>query len=140
MTTQHLCPKTIQTSAENLQWFCHGQAKRNGWWTDMTSGQDLTSKGYPLVRPIKNVGEQMSLLHTEVSEATEGDRRNKMDDHLPHRTSLEVELADVVIRVFDLSGGWHLDVAGAIAEKLIFNATRIDHTIESRRAVNGKKF
>ena len=106
----------------------------------MTSGQDLTSKGYPLVRPIKNVGEQMSLLHTEVSEATEGDRRNKMDDHLPHRTSLEVELADVVIRVFDLSGGWHLDVAGAIAEKLIFNATRADHQVENRRALGGKKF
>jgi len=53
---------------------------------------------------------------------------------------LEVELADAVIRIFDMSGGLGLDVAGAIAEKLIFNATRIDHTIESRRAVDGKKF
>ena len=135
-----LCTTTIKTAGETLQWICHGQAKKNGWWSDMTSGADLTSKGYPLVRPVKNVGEQMALLHTEVAEATEGDRRNRMDEHLPHRTSLEVELADVVIRVFDLSGGWGLDVAGAIAEKLQYNSTRKDHTIESRRAVDGKKF
>ena len=106
----------------------------------MLTGADLTSKNYPRQQPIKNVGEQMSLLHTEVSEATEGHRRLKMDDHLPHRTSLEVELADVLIRVFDLSGGYGLDVAGAMAEKLAYNAQRQDHKVENRRAIGGKKF
>lgn len=62
------------------------------------------------------------------------------DMKLPHRTMLEVELADCVIRIFDMSGGLGLDVAGAIAEKLAFNATREDHQLESRRALGGKKF
>ena len=45
-----------------------------------------------------------------------------------------------VIRIFDMSGGLGLDVAGAIAEKLAFNASRADHKVENRQAVVGKKF
>ena len=140
MNTSNLCDMTIKTSAENLQFFCHGQAKRNGWWTDMTTGQDLTSKGYPLIQPAKNVGELLCLVHSEISEAMEGHRKLLADDHLKGRTMLEVELADAVIRIFDMSGGLGLDVAGAIAEKLQYNAQRADHKIDNRRAVGGKKF
>lgn len=132
--------QTIITAGKDLQWFCHGQAKHNGWWTELGTGQDLTSKGYPKIQPNKNVGELLCLVHSEVSEAMEGHRKLLMDDKLPHRTMLEVELADVVIRVFDLSGGLDLDVAGAIAEKLAYNAKRADHQIENRRAEGGKKF
>ena len=106
----------------------------------MTSGQDLTSKGYPLIAPTRNVGELLCLVHSEISEAMEGHRKLLKDDKLPNRSMLEVELADAVIRIFDMSGGLGLDVAGAIAEKLQYNATRQDHTIESRRAADGKKF
>ncbi|MDE3021937.1 MAG: hypothetical protein KGI54_08765 [Pseudomonadota bacterium] len=123
-----------------MQFFCHGQARENGWWTDITTGQDLTSKGYPKINPTKNVGELLALVHSEVSEAMEGHRKLLMDDKLPNRTMLEVELADAVIRIFDMSGGLGLDVAGAIADKLEFNASRQDHRVESRRAVGGKKF
>ena len=140
MTIHNICNQTVKTSAENLQWFCHGQAKRNGWWTDMTSGQDMTSKGYPLIKPTRNVPELLCLVHSEISEAMEGHRKLLSDDHLKHRTMLEVELADAVIRIFDMSGGLGLDVAGAIAEKLAYNSTRADHKVENRRAVGGKKF
>lgn len=139
MTTK-LCPLTIQTAAENLQFFCHGQAKGNGWWHDMVSGQDLTSKGYPLIAPTRNVGELLCLVHSEISEAMEGHRKLLSDDKLTHRSMLEVELADAVIRIFDMSGGLGLDVAGAISEKLQYNASREDHKVVNRRAVGGKKF
>lgn len=140
MSIHKIHPATVKESAENLQWFCHGQAKKNGWWTDMRSGADLTSKGYPLVQPTKNVGELLCLVHSEISEGMEGHRKLLQDDHLPHRTMLEVELADAVIRIFDMSGGLGLDVAGAISEKLIYNQTRADHKIENRRDLGGKTF
>lgn len=140
MSITHIHTATVKESAENLQFFCHGQAKKNGWWTDMTTGQDLTSKGYPLIAPTRNVGELLCLVHSELSEGMEGHRKLLQDDALPHRTMLEVELADAVIRIFDMAGGLGLDVAGAISEKLIFNQTREDHKPENRRATNGKKF
>jgi len=45
------------------------------------------------------------LVLTEIAEATEGARKDLMDDHLPHRKMEEVELADALIRVLDL-GEW----------------------------------
>lgn len=130
---------TIKIAGQDLTYFCHGQAKANGWWTDMTSGQDMTSKGYPKIQPIKNVGELIALA-SELSEALEAHRKLQMDDKLTDRNGLEVELADCVIRIFDISGGLGLDVAGAIASKLLFNANRSDHKIANRRDVGGKRF
>lgn len=103
------------------------------------TGQDLRSTGYPKVLPAVNVGEKLMLVTTEVAEAMEGYRKMQMDDHLPHRSMLEVELADAVIRIFDLAGGLDLDVAGAITEKLVYNGTREDHKVKNRLAVGGKK-
>ena len=45
------------------------------------------------------------LVITEIAEATEGARKDLMDDHLPQRKMEEVELADTLIRVLDL-GEW----------------------------------
>ena len=70
----------------------------------------------------------------------EGYRKNLMDDKLPHRSMLEVELADAVIRIFDMCGGLGLDLSGAIYEKLEYNQNRLDHKIENRLKENGKKF
>ena len=79
-------------------------------------------------------------MHSELSEAMEAVRKSKMDDHLPHRLGVEVELADAVIRIMDYAGARGLDIGGAMAEKLAYNATRADHTAAARIADGGKRF
>ena len=63
-----------------------------------------------------------------------------MDDKLPHRKMVEVELADAVIRIFDLAGAMEMDLGGALVEKLVYNTSREDHKKENREAAGGKKF
>ncbi|MBP8006776.1 MAG: hypothetical protein KAZ18_07780 [Acinetobacter sp.] len=116
----------------------HEQNVQAGWWTDLNTGESLTSKnGEPAKR---NIPEMLCLIHSEISEAMEGHRKNLMDDKLPHRSMLEVELADAVIRICDMAGGLGLDLDSAINEKLEFNKKRADHKIENRLTENGKKF
>ena len=86
------------------------------------------------------VAEKLCLTHSEISEAMEGHRKGLMDDKLPHRPMIEVELADAVIRIADLAGALGLDLGGAIAEKMAFNAVRPDHKPEARAAAGGKAY
>lgn len=109
---------------------CHDASVKGGWWHDIKTGEPLS----------RNVGELLCLIHSEISEAMEGHRKNKMDEHLPHRLSIEVELADALIRIADLAGGLDLDLGGAVAEKLEFNAQRADHKREARLAPGGKAY
>lgn len=109
---------------------CHGISKESGWHTNLETGEPL---------PV-NVPEKLLLIHSEISEATEGFRKDLFDDHLPNRKMLEVELADAAIRIFDLAGALNLDLGGAIAEKLAYNVNRSDHKLENRKADKGKKF
>lgn len=111
---------------------CFGLAFQSGWWNNLQTGEDL--------RGNRNVPELLCLIHSEVSEAMEGHRKNLMDDKLPHRKMIEVELADAAIRIFDMAGGMGYDLAGAIAEKLQYNASRADHKPENRKLDDGKKF
>jgi hypothetical protein len=87
-----------------------------------------------------NVGERIALMHSELSEAFEGFRKNKMDDHLPHRLSIEVELADAVIRILHFASDHDMDIGGAVVEKILYNRVREDHTDTARSAPDGKKF
>lgn len=45
-----------------------------------------------------------NLIHSEVSESLEGDRKSLKDDHLPHYDQAFAELADVAIRTLDYLG------------------------------------
>ena len=93
--------------------------------------------GEPIVR---NTGEWFMLIVSELSEAFEGARKNLMDDHLPHRRAVEVELGDALIRLLAYAAREGLDLDGAVDEKLTYNDTRKDHTREARLAPNGKKW
>ncbi len=104
-----------------------------GWWVDPVTGEDLLSNPYV-------IGTKLMLVVTEIAEATEGFRKNLMDDKLPHRSMVEVELADALIRILDLAGALGCDLGGAIEEKRDFNAVRPDHKKEDRVKENGKKF
>ena len=66
----------------------------------------------------------IALMHSELSEALEADRKDLMDDKLTHRKGLEVELADAVIRIMDFTQGKDMDLDNTIAEKLAYNTTR----------------
>jgi hypothetical protein len=112
---------------------CHGASKEAGWWEDPKTG--ATIKENPLC-----FSNKLCLIHSEISEAMEGDRKNKMDDKLPHRPMREVELADALIRIFDTAGGYGMDLAGAVAEKMAFNAVRPDHKVENRIKEDGKQY
>lgn len=113
----------------HLQRMVYDLNVKAGWWSDLETGE-------PKVR---NDGELLMLMVTELAEAMEGVRKNLMDDKLPHRKMVEVELADTIIRILDYAGGRNLDVAGALIEKLAFNQTREDHTRAARLGPNGKK-
>ena len=119
----------IQSAVLLLQDYCHGQARAAGWWTDLNSGKDKE----------RNIGEALMLVTTELAEALEGHRKSLHDPHLPKRDNYTVEVADALIRLFDLAGGTCIDLPGACEEKMQYNARRADHKLENRRLPGGKK-
>src|ERR1700688_3294427 len=51
---------------------CHSVANASGWWKDAKTRQPIE----------RNFGELIALIHSELSEALEGDRKNLMSDHI----------------------------------------------------------
>lgn len=120
----------VEDFASYLKNVCYGEAFKAGWHTDLKTGELLD----------RNRAEMLCLIHSEISEAMEGERKGLMDDHLPSRPMAEVELADAVIRIMDYAGRWGYDIGGAMADKIRYNRSRADHKIENRQKDGGKKF
>lgn len=129
----------ITVAGNGLVTECHGRSAAAGWWKTK-QGTDMLAPDFDPEFKKNIMGTKVALIHSEVSEALEGYRKDKADEHLPHRKSVEVELADAVIRICDMAGALGLDLGGAIAEKLAYNDVRADHKPEARAAVGGKAF
>lgn len=88
---------------------CHEIAKSKGWWDSE-----------------RNTGELHMLMVTEIAEATEEYRSNRPAIYLAgdEPCGEAIELADVVIRIFDYFGhnGW--DMEEALTMKIEYNKTR----------------
>ena len=108
--------------------------------------QNNVAKGFWEEKETKNVGEVLMLVVSELSEALEAHRKNKFsepferfnwfDDWSEERSSdrinfqdyikdsFEDEIADAVIRLFDLAEGFRIDLEKHIRMKLNYNKTR----------------
>lgn len=91
---------------------CHASAKKKGWYDG--PGE-------------RNIGEQLMLVVTEVAEAMEDLRDGKMAisyDENRKPTGFPIEIADVMIRLFDLAGYLRIDLDDAVDTKIAYNETR----------------
>ena len=88
----------------------HETAKSKGWWNER-----------------RTFAEIVALIHSELSEALEEYRKfwfldyQKLDDKPLGVTS---ELADVLIRIFDIAEKENLPLARILIEKMEYNKTR----------------
>lgn len=96
------------------------------WWTNIETGEPL----------ILNLGERCMLVTSELSECLEAERKNLMDDHLPHRKGAEVEMADTVIRLLDMYGAEQGATFPPIKRSSVDDSLYIKYTSERANAMD----
>lgn len=113
-------PDAADASLSVYQDAAHATARAKGWWA-----AHMTPSG--IVMTPHDVLAMLMLITTEVAEAAEdvrtGDMLTKFEqDGKP--VGFPSELADIVIRVFDLAGGLGIDLQHELALKMMHNTTR----------------
>lgn len=97
----------ILATIEHLQSLIHSWNRVQGFWESQP-----------------NFGEKIALVHSELSEALEGNRLSAESDKLPGFRSEEEELADALIRILDMAGGFNFALGSAFVAKLRVNLKR----------------
>lgn len=105
---------------KELLFIAHHTSKDKGWW-------DEQDGNHPYELSTERIASKICLMHSELSEALEEVREDRLnswyqDNGKPE--GLPAELADVVIRIFDLCGAMDIDLEKAIVEKMLYNMTR----------------
>lgn len=145
----------ISNAVEALVGACHGASYNAGWWTgpakldvrQLLRDPENSQLGPDLGPWVAGAvfSQKLTLIHSEISEAMEGDRKSLPDDKLPQYPMRVVELADALIRCADLAGCIIPPDAGytfgdVVAAKMAYNSTRADHKPEARAAAGGKAY
>lgn len=100
------------------------------WWTDLRTQLPKD----------RNIGELLMLVTSELAEAMEGHRKNLNDDKLLKYKMFDVEIADALIRLFDIGAHLCPKLGLILVDKLVYNLQRSDHKPENRLQENGKKY
>jgi len=91
-----------------------------GFWEDTITA----AKENSLAINKAYTAQKLMLIVSEVSEALEADRKDLMDTYLPEYKGLHVELADALIRILDMCGGYNIPIGEIVEAKLEYNASR----------------
>jgi len=117
-------PKSMKDWAEDV----HALARKKGWWTEYMVSRD-NGRGGMRELSADQVLSKLMLVVSELSEAVEcvrdpnfEPRRIDTCDGKPEGFS--IELADAVIRIFDLCEAMGIDIEACIREKHYYNQTR----------------
>lgn len=116
----------------------NARSAASGFWTDTETGLPLmeaAGRFAPFV-----IGTKLALIHSEVSEALEGQRKGLKDDKLPQYDALAVELADSLVRTVEFMHHMGYDIGAIVLAKMQYNASRADHKPENRAQEGGKQF
>lgn len=128
-----MCTRQALTIDEMIE-ESHSIAKSKGWWDDdVVTTETIFGKPVVSTRPAKSIYESLFLVMGEVAEAGEELRNG----HAPSAVyfvedrkgnakpeGCAIELADVIIRVFDLCGRFGIDLQTAYRLKTEYNKTR----------------
>lgn len=117
-----LCPclRERRTSYSHMPtpYDIHENAKAHGWYDGVDGFHQL---------PPDFIPSKLALIHAEISEALEAYRTKGCDTRgtsRPGEHGLCEELADAVLRIFDLAEFLGLDIIGMIAAKHAYNRSR----------------
>ena len=97
---------------------------------DLVSLTHQTAKDKGWHDKARSVGEEIALMHSELSEALEEFRKGHLADSVYYSAGSEkpegvpVKLADCLIRIFDFCGKHQIDLEEILNIKLKYNETR----------------